>query len=652
MKRIVALIFIAIFFLIGNIRPISAEALSVTASVPPEQNDLVISADSSLDESTVLHEDDVITITIHYHSLINAGNHLVIQGSWEKGLIDNSSFSYLDVFDYVVGSATSSDGVSHVVDLQNNTILWTIPHLTQSNIDSTLSFQLKVKDSFVTREQMSSVISIEGTIESDHFLSQDFHYNLKAIKESSSSPTNAPTSTQSQQGTAPIPSITTVPLRKISIDQISIQNITATSALIHFTTSQPSQYSILYGTSETHLTKQIMGKSEEKFHSVELSSLSPNTNYYFKIQIQNGINITTSDIFMLKTASQNNLAELSHENVRFTVDQYPITTDGINHIFLPNQFPFVIAIQFNHGESITDITGTFVNANVLGINTFNSDQIYQQTKFIQLFPNIFSARLVSPYLPGTYELNLTITDAYGGFSTLTVPYKIVVSHPIEIYDKEHNEPIENAQVIIQKYSSKEKKYTNLDNNIRYNNRTDEHGYISLALAPGSYMLHISAVGFKSKDIPMQLDAQGQNYPHIDLISSNSIVDRITSYADSFQNVQSFFMGQIKSFLASTIALKTVLGFTICMIFFLIIMLYSLIRFPHHTQPTKRIGWIRHIVFLSVINSLIIDTVIISCMFLLTLRSYMIPYMLVCTVIMVVLWIIFLNNQWKTSEKKK
>lgn len=72
-----------------------------------------------------------------------------------------------------------------------------------------------------------------------------------------------------------------------------MQNVTDNSAVVYWETTKPTENLIKYGTSPNQLTQTAEKPFGGETHKVQLSSLQPNTLYYFAIQEPNGTVRTT-----------------------------------------------------------------------------------------------------------------------------------------------------------------------------------------------------------------------------------------------------------------------------------------------------------------------------------------------------------------------
>lgn len=128
--------------------------LNVTATIQPKPSDITLTISSDKIEGSEIVPLETVTFTISYQVTPYTGFPLEIVGSWEQGLIEGTS-TYIDVYDYVLASATNAhDNTPPVIDLLNNKITWSMSSVSYSTTPHEISFQLKVKDSFLTENRI------------------------------------------------------------------------------------------------------------------------------------------------------------------------------------------------------------------------------------------------------------------------------------------------------------------------------------------------------------------------------------------------------------------------------------------------------------------------------------------------------------------
>jgi hypothetical protein len=87
------------------------------------------------------------------------------------------------------------------------------------------------------------------------------------------------------------------------ISNIKVGNVRTTSATVTYTTAAPGTSGILYGLRKTNLS--VSGPSDSNMvtnHTLNLTGLTKNTNYYFKVYSQDGPYMQYSAVGNFKTA--------------------------------------------------------------------------------------------------------------------------------------------------------------------------------------------------------------------------------------------------------------------------------------------------------------------------------------------------------------
>lgn len=168
MKRFISVITIMTLLSLFIVRQNSAvdHELDVTAAVEPTVNDFTIDVTATKPEGDEIYPTEVVTFTIEYTVVPNTGFPMTLVASWEEGLIEGSGSNYVEVYDYVIGSATFADsGAEPVVDLLNRTITWDIDRVDYSITPHVVSFDLQVKSSFLTTNRILVYTNADATFQ-------------------------------------------------------------------------------------------------------------------------------------------------------------------------------------------------------------------------------------------------------------------------------------------------------------------------------------------------------------------------------------------------------------------------------------------------------------------------------------------------------
>ncbi|MEN9328309.1 MAG: hypothetical protein RI947_1117 [Candidatus Parcubacteria bacterium] len=531
----------------------------VTASVLPDSEDIDFSLSSTPSSTTVLHEDDEVTMTITYRSNLTSNTPLTIEASWDKGTI-NGGGTQIDIFDYVIGSATTSDeGAVPVVDPINRTITWDIASLSPSATSHTVSFKLAVRSSIPTPNQVSAAVNAVASINGTQLHQEDLTFTIQSAV--TPTPTAGPTATSvpgpSATGspstpapTTSVPPVTSVP-PNASIDSLSIIEITDTSARIRFHTGSPSTFVLMYGTSPSKLTQKTEGLTPDTLHTVELTGLLPHTQYYFVVKTKDSQGkIYTSDIFTFTTASQKEEFIVSLDTVSISWDQLLLTKPGVENIIIPRGTPVTIHLKMANPGLIRQISARIDHRDVLGITENMSQVPLEETRLIEILPGIFSGDLQPPVTLGNYVITVKIQDIYGGIYNKIVPYNVYVSEPLRVINADSKAVIEDADVVIKRYEESTKVFTPLTKGFSIQFKTDQSGELIVALPSGKYIIDVSAIGFKKRTIELAIYADTQTYPVIELIPDNSLATSVQYISKAFQDLGSYTNSVAKTVYAS------------------------------------------------------------------------------------------------------
>lgn len=510
---------------------VANDQVTVTASVLPSSSDLDFSMTSAPVSSTTLHEDNQVIFTVSYQSNYTTTTPLTIEASWDKGTVAGSG-TQIDIFDYDIGSAsTSDDGTVPVVDLVNRTITWDIAALSPSTTPHTVTFSVTVRSSIPTQNQVTANTQAIASVDSAQLHQETIAFTIQATPvqptatSTPASTTQGPSATPAPPSAATTtPSTTPAPSPSVThtIETVQMTEVTNTGTMLIVTTSTPSTYVLTYGTDPKHLTKRVTGLTPETIHRIELVDLQPDTQYYFSITTT-GINgdTKTSDIFTFKTAQKNQPFMLSKETMNVTFQQIPLTDPLTESILMPVNVPFTIHLNTSQTAAVKEIFAK-IQSRVLGITETKSPPPVEEVRLIELLPGVFSGDILTPQEEGAYSVLVTIHDIYGGIHTVNAPYRFIISPPITVLNETNGEGIEGANVIIQKYEENLKTYTPLPKGLSMDIRTDERGQLRVILPRGKYLIDVSSTGYQDKHLQFVIDEGTAKYPVISLTPDGSL----------------------------------------------------------------------------------------------------------------------------------
>ena len=596
MKRGFCIFFLGFFVLFsGNIlAPVLGDTynLDVTATVPangPTNAELQISTAPA--SSTQLKANDIVTITLHYRSQESRAWPFEVVGSWDPGQIEGNPSNTIDIFNYVVGSATpADDGTVPVIDSVNRKITWTIPSLSSSAFYHTVTFKLQVRSDIPTEKNITAEVHADGKISNTPLPQQTFTFNVKkSLPVSPITPSLAPIGPG------------------LGFISVGIEDITNTSAQISFKTTGKTSYNIFYGTSPKSLNAQIASPIFEVSHTITLSELQPDTSYFFKILAHDKTGATiTSDIFTFRTASAADTLEINPKDIEITSQNFLLTSTIINRIVLPKKTPLTINLFIKNPHAIGHIKARFQNTLVLGISTFTSVANIGETPLIETLPGVFTGGIQSPSTSGKYQLTFEIENIYGGRSTRIAPYEIYVSAPLRVIDKKTQKPVENATIHISKFDNNRGIYIPLVNSFSLPHLTDEKGELNLALPSGKYNIQVGALLYKPFSQTVELGISTTSYPSISLGPDLSLAGIISHIKQSVINVCVSFRDSASRLLASSQLEEFIYVITGSVSLLLIICILWERETIKHLRSVRRtfLSYVISLTFLSVINALL------------------------------------------------
>jgi hypothetical protein len=512
------------------------DQVTLTASVPPISSDIRLTQTTVPADGATLTAGDVVTVTLAYGSNAVAPEPFTLEADWDQGLVDGYSSNYIDVFDYVPGSATNADdGTVPVIDLQNRKVTWNIPTLTQSVSDHTVSYQLRIKSDITTYSRMTTSVHSQGQLGSTYSSEKTTHFyvliNAPSLTPIPTTTSAAPTPTPGSSASTATPTPTSAQntqLPALKFLKIELRNVTDSSAQIYLQTSRAAKYTLVYGTKMNKLTSKVSSTSTDNQHLITLDNLEPDTQYFLKIQItgKDGKQ-ASSDIFTFRTATQATLLHLTKENVMLLWNGMVLNNADSTRLIIPRKKALTFILKTDEAQNIADIKLSFQNSSVLGVNSLNSQPPVGEVNLIQVSPGEFSGALESPEVNNLYNLVLKVHDVFGGFATQNVPFSVLITDPITIRDASTKKPIPDAQFSISKLLPYSNTYSNLGRVFPLANRTNTDGEADLVLPAGQYRLDIDAVAFSSAQKDFQINNSSSDYPHIFLSPKFTFVSTIT-----------------------------------------------------------------------------------------------------------------------------
>lgn len=522
------------------------DQLTVTATVPPKSNSGVVSIARVESTSAVAFDGDTLTFEVSYKNADSQSYPFNLVASWEKGVVEGTS-SQVEVFDYVIGSAEDTDdGTTPVVDLQNRKITWTIPSLAPSDELKTVRFKLKVRSDIPRSTDLIADVNADGTIQETDLTRATFTMRIRYKPGATTTPFYP-------SGT-PIP--TETPTGLFDFEFIRLFQVTDTDAVINTRATDDAQVTIRYGRDPYNLNNAVENLTFNRSTSLELANLIPNTQYYFTVEIvsESGER-RVSDLLSFTTAGSASIAEIEQTSIFW--NQLLLSSllasqkgDRPYNVFAPKDNPVTVAISFDDGSAIEEAVIRIEKKGVLGISSFKPEPSEIETRILETLPDQFVGELLLPKEVGEYHLILTVKDIYGGFSSEILPSDVFVMNPITVVDAKSGKVIEGAHTNVYIYSRAMQLYTNLDESVSYEKRTDEDGMLELALAEGKYKASVSAIGYEDKKVNFEIN-ESHPYPTIELEPSFSFASWVTFYTRSLEDLSSFLNSQFSEIVMSS-----------------------------------------------------------------------------------------------------
>lgn len=576
------LIFFFGFFFWGKNGLAAEEELVITGVVKPKPSDIEFSFSSSVPGGSTLLEEQQVNFTISYRSALMGTESFRIEAGWEEGQLNGGS-EYVDVFDYVLGSATTSDGGTvPVIDLVNRTIVWDIESLVPSESTHDVLFSLKVKSSLPTDVDISTSVYSQGKIFNTYWPEERINYSVEATIEPTSTPTATPTPTAvptvtsipgptstptagptSTPGVAatstpgptvtstatPTPTVSPVPL---SFKKIEIKEIGAEFVKIYVETSRPTTLDLWYGEEKEKLFEKISKENYKTEHLIEIKDLEVNKRYYFKITIkaEDGEE-KSSDLFVVRTARSEALVKISKDRLMLSASGIPLTRGRVKEVGFPMEKEILISIRVENPELVRKIMAKFENSQVLGIaSSVMAQPPIKEARLLETLPGVFSGDLLGPKTKGNYRLVLNIEDVYGGFFTEVMPQELFVSRPIRLVYRESGRPVEGAEVNVLHFDEKQSLFVQMAEGFSFPVFSDEKGEIDIALPVGLYKFKISSIRHKEEEFLVDLRGGVVFYPELRLETLPGWRAVLAYYSHSVRDVWHYISSELDSFFLS------------------------------------------------------------------------------------------------------
>ena len=512
------------------------DVVNITASIKPKPTDIELSiTTSSPANGTNFIEEEEVTVTVTYRSLIPEAQSLLLEANWPQGRINNSPTNLTDALEYVAGSATTSEGGTvPVIDLQNNTVTWDINSVVGTANSKSVSFKLVVDADLNTNDRIYNDLVLAGTFGGVILSDQTTTITIQGeVAGPTSTPGPGPSATTTPATPTPLLAITPLTLQNVSLVQV-----TNNSVILEFNTTPATTYTLSYGKTVNKLTQKIKGLTATTLHQVTISPLENNTQYYFQIRLQdNKSRSLVSDLYTFTTASEAKHFVVSEKQSSVMWQQLILATGKVQNVILPKEILTTINVNVQNPGTIEKVVAKFESSKVLGIFFPKERGPTKETTLTQILPGIFYGVLFSPEELGEYQITLQISDIYGGYYSQALPYSIYVSKPLYVYNEHNQQPVEKAKIKIFKYDAHTKLFQPFEESLGLPQYTDAQGQLNLSLPTGQYLLEVSAAGYHPlKNIHYELNAETQGYPQIGITTSNRLIDRLAYYQEAITDL--------------------------------------------------------------------------------------------------------------------
>lgn len=502
------IIFLAILLLLVPGKISAQGNVEVDAAILPDANLLTFSLASDQEEE-LLTDSQEATFTVSFSSSLPNSLPFDIEVYWRQGVTNQGLF--IDTLEYVNGSGTNtSQGISPIIDLQNNKITWPIASLSP-NIKDKVSFKLKVKDNLATFEQLS--VNIEGfmkfaktTIHDDGLISQAKRTPTPTPTPATTLLTIIPTTTPSPVTPFnPEPTNTPTPIpsfeveEPLAISSLEILEIGKTEAIFILNSTRNCTYVLSWGDNPKNLNNQSTEIENKKIHILNFPDLRANTRYYFKVKLFHEKGQTTmSDLLTFITPSLTSQIKIDQNNTYLHWNDIDLSQQEF--IFATPKTPLGLQIPIIKGLEISKAILKIQNFNVLGVKTILEKPDLTSTYLIQKKPNLLSGFIPIPELIGKYKVSVELWDQHGEYIVETLD-TMINNNQFLAYGT--NDPIEKVELSILK-----------NDKVFVTAISDQEGKFNIILPKGEYTLKASKNGYKTLETNFSLNNIDDLFPKI------------------------------------------------------------------------------------------------------------------------------------------
>ncbi len=515
--------------------PTNNDQVSVSASVPFAATDFAASVSTSTTGQPYPQSKE-ITIQVDYESNISYASPVTVEAEWTLGTVEGAGSATVDTVEYVTGSATNAYGsAAPVIDLMNRTISWEISSLPAGETAS-VTFKLRTTSNYTGSSQVS--FDVEGRVLAQDVQSASDTLTLtyKYVSTATSTPTPGPTNTPTP-GPAPTSSVTSTPTptpttapasSAFTFGSIEIRQVTESLVSFLVPTSQPSTLTVRYGRSPDKLTETVAFKVPSRSHTPTVSSLLPDTAYYFRFEAVNVSGSTIrSDIYLVATARPSAPAEIDSKSLVVVSNNVILLQNSVDvgsAVVIPRDNNYSFRFSFQKKVTIEEIRVGVRGADVLGMYTtvFAAEPHENQAQLVETSPGMFNGLLHTPDALGIYAVFVRARDEYGNLEEFDL-FNVKVTDPMMIIDKKTKEPVQGAYIELFIFSPSRQDYVPITPEmfpLSDSQFTDYLGEASYVLPNGRYLARISAPGYRNEEVEFAIGPKkGDELPSVALTSS-------------------------------------------------------------------------------------------------------------------------------------
>lgn len=547
--------------------------VSVSATVPPKSADYQFSM--TTDSQGTLRQNTIIPYTITYGASSSAG--VAAQTTITANFNNDMAPDGTHVTDYVPGSATTAySNTQPVIDEINRTITWTIPSLPPGVMNQTVTFSIKTNNNYTQPKTIDITVLADM---SNQYATMPEQNIIVRYRYFTSPPGPQPTATIAPQQP------TGTPMSPLQFTAISLTQILDTSATVHISTTTNAKLTLLYGTSPLVLQKQLRTAAFTTDNDITLTSLQPDTSYYFRVIAtdpsgqQAGSEIYT--FTTARTASENSFAHSLFSIISNNSVIYANALAG----GLPTPLPVIILPPDTSYQLMVNlpVSGWIKSANVEVRNTLTGSSV--TTPFTGLTSVVYTADLVTSGQTGNFELLGKTLDTQGNLK-LTAIANLHVVPPFQV-ETTDNQPVADARVVLYVLNDTTGEYKPASDIFPWLQSpiyTDLTGKLSLVLPKGTYKAVISTFGYSGRTVTFTIDEKSQTpYPSVQLTARPFDIISLLMYV--LESAFDFFIVLQKTVQAMVSTLRYFNLFAITTLTSSVLLSYLLLQLRTHIKLT-------------------------------------------------------------------